>query len=113
MGADRQHLGVVAAAVVQKVGNRPPDPRRIDAVDHVPRLLARLQQAGLLQRGKVERQARCRKPKRLRYPARRHTSRSKRHEKPDQIQPCLMCQCPKGRKDFTLFHRSTIQEWLK
>lgn len=96
MGAGRKHLGVIMAAIVQKVGNRPPDPGRIDTVDHVAGHLARLKQASLFQRGKMERQARGRKAKRLRNLTGGHTSRSHRHHQADQIKTRFMRQRREG-----------------
>ena len=80
---------MVTAAVVQHVGNCSPDPRGIDTVEHVPRHLARPQQARLLQRGQVERQARCRDAKRLGDLARSHAVFALRGQQADQVKPGL------------------------
>lgn len=118
MGAMRQNLGVIGAAVVHEVGDRLPDPRRIDTVDDVSRHPAGADQTGLFQRRQMKRQARGGKAQRLADPACRQALGPGRQQQPDQVQPRHMRQRRKRRQDlslgrFTLIHRSTIQEILK
>ncbi len=118
MGAMRQNLGVVGAAVVHQVGDRLPDPGGIDAVDHVARDPAGADEARLLQRCKVKRQARGGKSQRLTDPAGGHARVAGGQQQTDQVQPRHMGERGKRRQDlglgrFTLIHRSTIQEILK
>ena len=70
------------------------------------------QKPGLFKRRQVKRQARGCQPQGLRNLPGRHTCTAQRHQQADQIQPGFMRQGRQGREDFTLIHRSTIQEAL-